>query len=46
MRSEAFKSEENQTYLLSVCLVLLTVEDLFVNCFVMCVGAVRVRIMG
>ena len=44
MKSEAF--DLKKTRLTCVCLVFLSVGDMLVDFFVMCVGAVLVRIVG
>jgi hypothetical protein len=44
MKSETF--DLKKTRLTSACLVFLSIGDLLVNCFVMCVGAVPVRKVG
>ena len=44
MKRETF--DLKKTRLTCVCLVFLSVGDLLVNCFVMCVGAVLVRGVG
>jgi len=41
MKSETF--DLKKAILTCACLVFLSVDDLLVNCFVMCVGAVLVR---
>jgi hypothetical protein len=44
MKSETF--DLKKAGLTCACLVFLSVGDLLVNCFVMCVGAVLVRRVG